>query len=118
MVPVYAITAGRTRSTGHEMPLEALVTTTAANGIAPGGEPMLHRRVPQTHLAPELSQLRTEPAELQPPPSYAARAADALSRFQASRQTAQSEVAEGGVDIRFTAQREGQHRAPGTGGQP
>jgi signal transduction histidine kinase len=86
--------------------------------VVPAAEPSLQRRVPQTHLAPELSQQRTEPAELQPPPAYAARAANALSRFQTSRQTAQSEVAQVGFDTRLKVQRKGQHRAPGKGGQP
>ncbi|GEL19712.1 DUF742 domain-containing protein [Pseudonocardia asaccharolytica] len=32
VVPVYAVTGGRTRSTGRDMPVEALVTVTAAGG--------------------------------------------------------------------------------------
>ncbi|MFC5992792.1 DUF742 domain-containing protein [Pseudonocardia hispaniensis] len=32
VVPVYAVTGGRTRSTGRELPVEALVTVTAAGG--------------------------------------------------------------------------------------
>jgi hypothetical protein len=32
VVPVYAITAGRTHSTGHELPMESLVTATERAG--------------------------------------------------------------------------------------
>ncbi|NMH95568.1 DUF742 domain-containing protein [Pseudonocardia bannensis] len=34
VVPVYAVTGGRTRSTGREMPVEALITVTDAGGRA------------------------------------------------------------------------------------
>jgi hypothetical protein len=65
-----------------------------ADGAAAAAEPRLTRRVPQAHLAPELRQ--TSPSAAAPPPaappSDAARARDALSRYQASRQAARDLV--------------------------
>jgi signal transduction histidine kinase len=52
------------------------------------GQPTLRRRVPQSHLAPEL---RHEPDEMAPPQVHAG-TADALSRYQASRQAAQADA--------------------------
>jgi hypothetical protein len=53
----------------------------------------LRRRVPQAHLAPELREpvAGPEPAR-QVVPSQVSDAASALSRYQASRQTAQTAV--------------------------
>jgi signal transduction histidine kinase len=55
---------------------------------AQAGPPTLRRRVPQSHLAPEL---RHEHDDM-PPPQVHAGAADALSRYQASRRAAQGEA--------------------------
>jgi anti-sigma regulatory factor (Ser/Thr protein kinase) len=52
------------------------------------GPPTLRRRVPQSHLAPEL---RHEPDDMAPPPVHAG-TAEALSRYQASRQAAQADA--------------------------
>lgn len=54
------------------------------------GRPTLRRRVPQSHLAPELRQEQV--AATEPAPVHAG-AADALSRYQASRQAAQAATA-------------------------
>jgi signal transduction histidine kinase len=57
----------------------------------PPGEPRLNRRVPQTHLAPELRLPAEEPEEAMerpPNPPYA------LTHYQASRKAASSEAAE------------------------
>ena len=51
-------------------------------------QPTLRRRVPQSHLAPEL---RHETEDMSPPQVHAG-AADALSRYQASRQAAQADA--------------------------
>ena len=56
----------------------------------PGGR-VLRRRVPQTHLAPELRLAATGLSETATPPA-ADTAASALSRYQASRQAAQAVV--------------------------
>jgi hypothetical protein len=65
-----------------------------ADGAAAAAEPRLTRRVPQAHLAPELRQTSPSAADSAPaaPPSDAARARDALSRYQASRQAARDLV--------------------------
>ncbi len=55
----------------------------------PGPRTTLHRRVPQSHLAPELQADPVVPSTAGPRVSHAA-AAEALSRYQASRQAAQS----------------------------
>jgi len=72
----------------------AAVLPLGADGAAAAAEPRLTRRVPQAHLAPELRQ--TSPSAAAPPPaappSDAARARDALSRYQASRQAARDLV--------------------------
>ncbi|WP_214368567.1 ATP-binding protein [Pseudonocardia sp. H11422] len=70
--------------------------TGPADGVQPGAGPTLRRRVPQTHLAPELQAPDPGPAdEAAPPPSNTV--ADALSRYQASRSAARAVVeAEGG----------------------
>ncbi|WP_346281731.1 ATP-binding protein [Pseudonocardia sp.] len=63
-------------------------------GAAPsGGGPSLRRRVPQSHLAPELRRpdAADDPA---PVPQYDGAAASALSRYQASRKAAQAQVGE------------------------
>jgi hypothetical protein len=52
------------------------------------GRPTLRRRVPQSHLAPEL---RHEHEDM-PPPQVHAGTADALSRYQASRQAARADA--------------------------
>ncbi|MGI5128246.1 ATP-binding protein [Pseudonocardia sp. CA-107938] len=57
------------------------------------GRPTLRRRVPQSHLAPELRNGHEAPAQ---PSGVHAGAANALSRYQASRQAAQSEAAQSG----------------------
>jgi hypothetical protein len=59
--------------------------------------PMLARRVPQAHLAPELRRAGQGPAAAQPdgPLPDAAEARAALSRYQASRQAARAVVEEG-----------------------
>jgi hypothetical protein len=51
----------------------------------------LRRRVPQAHLAPELRQEMPEPEPVAAVlPDRTAEAADALSRYQASRQAART----------------------------
>jgi signal transduction histidine kinase len=63
-------------------------------GAAPsGGGRSLRRRVPQSHLAPELRRpdAADDPA---PVPQYDGAAASALSRYQASRKAAQAQVGE------------------------
>jgi len=63
-------------------------------GAAPsGGGRSLRRRVPQSHLAPELRRpdAADDPA---PVPQYGGAAASALSRYQASRKAAQAQVGE------------------------
>ena len=79
-----------------------------ADGAAAG--PPLHRRVPQAHLAPELRR-PLQPAEpnRQASAPDAARARDALSRYQASREAARSTV---GDDLPAGG------RAAGTGTRP
>jgi signal transduction histidine kinase len=59
--------------------------------------PMLSRRVPQAHLAPELRRSGQGPAAARPgaPLPDAAEARAALSRYQASRQAARAVVEEG-----------------------
>jgi hypothetical protein len=65
-------------------------------GTTSGSGLKLNRRKPQTHLAPELKRERSdaddqaeaEPAPPVTPPLDAARAREALSRYQASRQAA------------------------------
>jgi signal transduction histidine kinase len=69
----------------------------AAGGPDGGGAaagPQLHRRVPQAHLAPELRRpfQPAEPNGQASAPPDAARARDALSRYQASREAARSTV--------------------------
>jgi signal transduction histidine kinase len=60
-----------------------------ATGV--GGGRGLRRRVPQSHLAPELRQAAPDSAP-DPLPPYSGSAASALSRYQASRQAAQALV--------------------------
>ncbi|MGH3570077.1 MAG: hypothetical protein ACRDRH_29525, partial [Pseudonocardia sp.] len=60
-------------------------------GHAAGG---LRRRVPQANLAPELRQA-LPPADAVAPVGYTAEAASALSRYQASRRSAQVMVGDG-----------------------
>ncbi|HEY8525774.1 MAG TPA: DUF742 domain-containing protein [Acidimicrobiales bacterium] len=45
VVPVYALTQGRTRSAGHDLPWEALVTTTDAGREAHGRLRFEHARI-------------------------------------------------------------------------
>jgi signal transduction histidine kinase len=78
---------------GHTPVVEPVVEqTTASRAPAPpeadaiGGSP-LARRTPQAHLAPELRRRITHPT-VAVSPTDAARARDALSRYQASRQAA------------------------------
>jgi signal transduction histidine kinase len=61
-----------------------------------GSGPMLSRRVPQAHLAPELRRSGQGPAAARPdaPLPDAAEARAALSRYQASRQAARAVVEE------------------------
>jgi hypothetical protein len=61
-----------------------------------GSGPMLSRRVPQAHLAPELRRSGQGPAPARPdaPLPDAAEARAALSRYQASRQAARAVVEE------------------------
>jgi signal transduction histidine kinase len=67
-------------------PMAAVADPPATSG--PGG-PRLRRRVPQAHLAPGLRVIPPQPdADTAPPPT----AADALSRYQASRAAARSTV--------------------------
>jgi signal transduction histidine kinase len=76
-------------------PLPAAVDPVDA---APGvGAPLLSRRVPQAHLAPELRRQATaaEPPPAPPLPD-AAEARAALSRYQASRQAARAMVDDAG----------------------
>jgi signal transduction histidine kinase len=70
---------------------------------APAGEadgPLLSRRVPQAHLAPELRRDGREGASAGPEGALpdAAEARAALSRYQASRQAAKAVVDDGGAD--------------------
>jgi hypothetical protein len=58
-----------------------------------GGGRGLRRRVPQSHLAPELRQAAPDSAS-EAVPTYSGSAASALSRYQASRQAAQALVAD------------------------
>jgi hypothetical protein len=60
-------------------------------------DPVLSRRVPQAHLAPELRRSGQGPAAAPPdaPLPDAAEARAALSRYQASRQAARAVVEEG-----------------------
>ncbi len=71
----------------------------SATPAAPPEEPMLARRVPQSHLAPELR----EPTPIAPPPARAVpdgdRTREALSRYQASRRAARALVE--GEDTNF-----------------
>jgi hypothetical protein len=61
----------------------------------------LRRRVPQSHLAPELRQpVPSGVADGVPVAPMSADAASALSRYQASRQAAQSVVDAGPIDER------------------
>lgn len=60
-----------------------------------GGRPVLRRRVPQAHLAPELRHTPADDVAAPLPPDSAA--ASALSRYQASRQAAQAVVDETGT---------------------
>jgi hypothetical protein len=80
--PAPAQVGGPAPGTGEEFP---------ANG------PVLSRRVPQAHLAPELRRSGQGPAAAQPdaPLPDAAEARAALSRYQASRQAARAVVEEG-----------------------
>ncbi|MFC5992790.1 ATP-binding protein [Pseudonocardia hispaniensis] len=66
--------------------VEALSPRPSVSVPSPGG---LRRRVPQSHLAPELRQPEPEAATVTAPSPEAARA---LSRYQASRQAAQAVV--------------------------
>ena len=67
-------------------PMAAVADPPATSG--PGG-PRLRRRVPQAHLAPGLRVIPPQPdADTAPPPT----AAEALSRYQASRAAARSTV--------------------------
>ena len=65
--------------------------------VAQADGPLLARRVPQAHLAPELRRSGQGPAAAQPdgPLPDAADARAALSRYQASRQAARAMVEEG-----------------------
>lgn len=91
--------------TGDGASLEADVQTPAPpRGDGPtGARPTLSRRVPQSHLAPELSRPTADP---DPPPARAPTVPtgsaggtlDALSRYQASRRMARMEIGEGPVD--------------------
>jgi hypothetical protein len=75
-------------------------------------EPRLGRRVPQSHLAPELR----EPTELAPGPEVPLRpeqsesAAHALSRYQASRSAAEAESFDRGSHLNGTNNGHGGHR--------
>ncbi|MHA6792867.1 ATP-binding protein [Pseudonocardia bannensis] len=62
-----------------------------AGGAEPGAGPTLRRRVPQTHLTPELRLPAPEPAEEEAPHPRNT-VVDALSRYQASRQAAKAVV--------------------------
>jgi len=85
----------------HE-PRQPAASPVGGHGAGPeAGEqadgPMLARRVPQAHLAPELRRSGQGPAAAQPgaPRPDAADARAALSRYQASRQAARAMVEEG-----------------------
>jgi hypothetical protein len=69
------------------------ITPPAASGPRPPGSRGLRRRVPQSHLAPELRHPVTGLADTAAPLSADA-AATALSRYQASRLAAQAVVEE------------------------
>jgi signal transduction histidine kinase len=80
--------------------VESVKSDKSVAGTASGSGLKLNRRKPQTHLAPELKRDRpgaddqadVEPATPPPaPPLDAARAREALSRYQASRQAALAE---------------------------
>jgi Histidine kinase-, DNA gyrase B-, and HSP90-like ATPase len=72
----------------------------AGAGEAGAGGPVLSRRVPQAHLAPELRRHGPEGATAGPDGALpdAAEARAALSRYQASRQAARAVVDDGGAD--------------------
>ena len=83
----------------HE-PLRPAPAPVRGHGAGPEvGEqgPVLSRRVPQAHLAPELRRSGQGPAAAPPdaPLPDAAEARAALSRYQASRQAARAVVEEG-----------------------
>ena len=85
---------------GHR-PLTAVPHPRTDEPAAPAPEPRapqpgaggrsLRRRVPQTHLAPELRLAMSGLADTAAPPAADA-AASALSRYQASRRAAQASV--------------------------
>jgi len=72
-----------------ERPEPPAVPLARVEAAAPAvAEPQLTRRVPQSHLTPELRR-EAEPARAVP---NSARARDALSRYQASRRSARAQV--------------------------
>ena len=58
LVPVYALTEGRTRSVGHDLPWEAMITSTSA------GVSMLPRLPPEQARIVELCRLAHSVAEI------------------------------------------------------
>ena len=71
---------------GRQAQLPLAVRSEDPSGARPSPGPRLSRRVPQSHLAPEL---RVAPEDVeQAAPAHTERASAALSRYQASRQAA------------------------------
>jgi hypothetical protein len=87
----------RTYDPRAQDPLHAAPAPVGAEVGEQGSGPMLSRRVPQAHLAPELRRSGQGPAAAREdtPLPDAAEARAALSRYQASRQAARAVVEEG-----------------------